>query len=342
MSKITLILVGYGNMGKDWGKVIYKFDQVEVIGVVDILGKNRNQARSDFGLKSSHISDKLDLLVSALKPTAIIDCSIPAAHFQNTLIALKYSCHVLGEKPIALKYKDAEKVVELSRRKKLVYMVNQNYRRNPVLKILQNKISEIGRIYSVNIDYFQGLEFNDTFRYSFHHPLLFDMAIHHFDMARMISGQNAKYVFAAEYNPTTSKFINGSTAFAHFKMNNETILSYRGSWSSVGFNTSYNGNWNIVGEFGTIMWNGDLDLSLEKRTQDNHIVVEKVSLPQEFQLKPYELFLYELRQNLELFIKSISNSTLPDCWCGDNINSLAMVLSAIKSSETNQALAVEN
>lgn len=340
MKPIKIIIVGYGNMGKDWGKVIKKQKTVQVVGIVDKLKNNRNHARNDFCLNENQVSDNLTiLLTNNNKVDAIIDCSPPFAHFDNTVAVLNNNSHILGEKPISLNLKDAKKLVKLSKRKKLTYMINQNYRRNPILTIIKEKIKTIGKIYSINIDYFQSLKFNDTFRYKFDHPILFDMAIHHFDMVRFLTGENASEVYAREYNPITSKFKNGSGVIANFIMKDNSIFSYRGSWSSVGFNTSYNGVWRINGEYGTISWDGDLNLSLEIQSLDNSVKKEKVKIINKFDT--YELFLYELEQNLKLFSKSILNKTIPDCWCGDNIHSLAMVLSAIESSETKKIINIK-
>jgi len=340
MKKFKFALIGYGNMGKDWGKVIRDFKNLELIAVVDVLEKNRIQACKDFELSESQTFDNLSVLLSKVKVDFILDCSPPFAHYKNTLAAFNYSTHVLGEKPISLNPEEAKDVVRLSQDKNLIYMVNQNYRRNPIIQLIKAKIKEIGKLYSVNIDYFQGLEFQDTFRYKFHHPLLLDMAIHHFDLVRMIVGQNAKLVYASEYNPVSSKFIDGSATIAQFKLE-DSQFSYRGSWSSVGFNTSYNGQWRFIGENGTIIWDGDLSLLIERRNKEGNTDKEIVAIPQKFKLKPYDLFLYELKQNLKLFLESISTNTLPDCWCGDNINSLAMVLSAIKSSDKQSVVEIK-
>lgn len=334
MKKIKLVLIGYGNMGRDWRKIIEKNKNIQLVGVVDILKKNRIAARRDFSLKNFQVSDNLEKILSLSNPDAVIDASPPFAHFRNAKIALNYSCHVLGEKPMSLYFDQAKELIALSKTTDKIYMINQNYRRNPIIKIIKDKMKKLGAIYSVNIDYYQSLEFKETFRYTMSHPLLLDMAIHHFDLVRMIINQDAKSVYASEYNPVTSNFKNGSSAFAHFTMNNGIFFSYRGSWSSIVFNTSFNGKWRIVGEYGTLLWDGDSIFSIEKRTDSRCVHKEDVGIPDEFELKPYELFLHELEQNLELFLSSISTGSLPDCWCGDNINSLEMVLSAIKSAES--------
>lgn len=338
MKKTKLILVGYGNMGKEWRKIINKRKDIQLLGVIDILEKNRIQALIDFSLKDFQVADNLQTLLLQYNPHIVIDSSTPQAHFQNTSLALNHFCHVLGEKPMSMTLKEAKVIISLSKAKKRIYMVNQNYRRNPIIQIIKDKMNNIGKVYSINIDYYQSLEFKDTFRYTLNHPLLLDMSIHHFDLVRAMINQSAESVYASEYNPVISKFKNGSSVFAHFKMNKGTMFSYRGSWSSIGFKTSFNGQWKIIGEYGTLIWDGDLSIFLEKRTNSGEIEKEVIRIPTKFRFNPHELFLYELEQNLELLLSSISGNSLPDCWCGDNIDSLAMSLTAIESSETGKAI----
>jgi len=87
-----------------------------------------------------------------------------------------------------------------------------------------------------------------------------------------------------------------------------------------------------------MMWDGNLALSIEKQAKNNKLYKENIEIPKKYLFTPYEMFLYELKENLKLFIKSISEERLPDCWCGDNINSLKMVLSAIRSSEIGEVV----
>lgn len=340
MKKIKLVLIGYGNMGRDWGKVIKSNKNIQLIGVVDTLEKNRIAACKDLSLKSFQVSDNFKKILSLINPDVVIDASPPAVHYGNAKIALNYDCHVVSEKPMSLTLDKAKELVLLSRSKKKIYMVNQNYRRNPLVQIIKDKIGNLGKLYNINIDYYQSLEFKDTFRYSMDHPLLLEMAIHHFDLVRAITSQNANSVYASEFNHVTSRFKGGSSAIVIFQMNDNTLFSYRGSWSSMGFDTSFNGNWRVIGEHGSLIWDGNLSLSLEKRVRNDHTYKETIKVPDKFRFVPYELFLYELEQNLDLFLDSISGGSLPDCWCGDNINSLAMVLSAIESAKSGQKIKI--
>lgn len=330
MKKNKALLIGYGNMGKDWGKIILKRKDIEVVSVIDVLDKNKQQAHIDFSIPTSSVFSSLSKALLLITPDVIIDSSPPFIHPKNSRIALNSHIPILGEKPISLSLKEAEKIVNLSKKNKVLYMVNQNYRRNPVISIVKKTLKSLGNIESIEIDYHQLLNFNDTFRSRFSHPLLIDMAIHHFDLVRYITNSNAEEVFTIEQNPVSSKFINGATAYTTFKMEKRIIFSYRGSWSANRPNSSFNGQWHIICDKGCLYWDGDNEIKIEANSKS-----KTIRIPKKQKMTPYELFLYELSANLDLFLKSISNKTLPDCWCGDNLNSLKMIISASKSSDKN-------
>lgn len=340
MKKTKLILIGYGNMGKNWMSVIIKRRDIGVVGVVDFIEKNRMDAQHDFSLTNSQVSGDLSKLLIDFAPDVIIDCSPPAAHYDNAILILKYKCHILGEKPIALNFSQAKKLVESFEKKKRLYMVNQNYRRNPLIEIIKKNLLDIGKIISVNVNYYQSLEFNDTFRYKFDHPLIMDMSVHHFDLVRLLLNQNANSVFALEYNPSHSKFKNGSDVSAVFRMGKEVIFSYNGSWSAIGHSTSFNGEWRIIGERGTLVWDGNLSINIEIIQPDGKMKCKSIIIPKKLQLQPHDLFLHELSKNLDMFLHSIKTSQKPDTWAGDNLNTLTMVLSAIKSSNESKIIAI--
>jgi predicted dehydrogenase len=337
MKKLKIVLIGYGNMGHEWRKVISKSNNVQVAGVVDLLEGNRKQAIRDFSLNKNQISDDLKELLLKFHPDFVIDCSPPAAHLLNARLSLEFGSHVLGEKPMAMSLNEALTIIRIAKLSKKIYMINQNYRRNPIIPAVQKALALLGRLHSIDVDYFQGLEFKDTFRYSLSHPLLFDMAIHHLDLLRFLTNSEAVSVFAHEYNPKWSRFKNGASVITNFKMKNGVNFNYRGSWCSVGLNTSYNGYWRFSGELGTLIWNGHHALVIERKTGKG-ILKRELGVPKKLVLSPYKLFQMELSTNLSIMIQAIKTGAQPDSSCSDNLKTLKMVLGAIQSSEKKRAI----
>ena len=88
------------------------------------------------------------------------------------------------------------------------------------------------------------------------HVLLVDMAIHTFDTARYISGADPVSVYCKEWNPAGSWYERDSSAIAIFEMSNGLVYTYRGSWCSEGLNTTWESDWRIVGQNGSLKWDG--------------------------------------------------------------------------------------
>lgn len=330
--KTNFVIVGFGNMGRDWVSILRKRKGVEIVGVVDVLDKSLEDALKILSLSNKSVGKSLKEVILETKPDAIINTSPPFMHKLVATTAMKLGCHVLGEKPMALTLTEAKNLIKLSNSTGKIYMLNQNYRWNPIVQVIRRFVSNggLGKMHTININYSQNFNFNDTFRYSMNHPLLLDMAIHHFDLIRSITGADFSKVYCMEYNTPGSKFKNGSSVSAVFKSNDNLIFNYNGAWSNRGGDTSFMGFWKIFGEKGTIIWDGESSPRVEFLSHNKISSKQLKHLGQNIDQR--DIFAYELNASLERFLYSIVNGVSPETWCGDNIYTLKMVLGAIESS----------
>ncbi len=88
-------------------------------------------------------------------------------------------------------------------------------------------------------------------------PLILDMAIHHFDQARCMTGADALAVTCHEFNPAWSWYRHGAGASAIFEMTDGLVFTYRGCWCASGHITEWPAAWRMVGERGTLTWYGE-------------------------------------------------------------------------------------
>ena len=96
--------------------------------------------------------------------------------------------------------------------------------------------------------------------------LLLDMAIHTFDSARFLVDRQPLGVFCREWEPAGSWYRQGSSAAAIFDMSENAVFTYAGSWCADGLRTSWESAWRIVGEKGTLTWDGFADIRAEVRS----------------------------------------------------------------------------
>ena len=137
------------------------------------------------------------------------------------------------------------------------FAVMQNYRYNPGIRRLKRLLEsgEIGPVTTVHSDFYVGAHFGG-FRDHMEHVLLLDMAIHTFDAARLIAGADPVAMYCKEWNPAGSWYDHDASAVAIFELSNNLVYTYRGSWCAEGMNTSWECDWRIVGQTGSVTWDG--------------------------------------------------------------------------------------
>ena len=82
------------------------------------------------------------------------------------------------------------------------------------------------------------------------------MAIHTFDQARFLTGSDAQTVYCHEWNPPISWSGHEPSAVAIFEMDHGIVYTYRGSWCAEGLRTPWESAWRIIGEKGSVLWDG--------------------------------------------------------------------------------------
>jgi predicted dehydrogenase len=160
-------------------------------------------------------------------------------------------------------------------------------------------------------------------------PLILDMSIHHFDMARMLGGVDPVAVYAQEFNPAGSWYKGDVAANCIFEMTGGVVFTYRGSWCSEGCNTSWNGDWRIIGTKGTLLYDHD-------NPPNGQVIASEQDSKRKFgDLEIVDSPIEKAGQHGALveMLHFLETGEKPQCECHDNIKSLAMVFGAIESSK---------
>ena len=337
--KIRALLCGCGGICKAWLNPVSGFEDVEMVGLADINLESAEKIKQEFKLENAVTGTDLKTLLKRAKPDVVFDCTIPTAHAEVTVTALKYGCHVLGEKPMSDSMKNAHKMLNAADKSGKIYAVIQNRRYMDNIIAYKNLIGagEIGELTTLNSDFYIGAHFGG-FRDEMKHVLLIDMAIHSFDQARFISGKDPVSVYCHEFNPKGSWYAHGASAIAVFEMTDGVVLTYRGSWCSEGMNTSWECDWRGVGSKGSCIWDGKELIKGQARNGEEGF------------FRPQKDFTVTLEKKLvhgahagviREFIDCVKNGGIPQTVCHDNIKSLAMVHAAVKSAETGKKVAIE-
>ena len=336
MASERALVVGAGGISGAWFPPLMA-EKVNVVGVVD-LNKSLAEARIKEYRLDALASTDLKAAIKKTKPDFVIDLTVPEAHCTVTCTALAAGCHVIGEKPMANSMAEARRMVRAAEKAKKLYMVSQSRRWEPKHDAIQKTVAkgELGRMTTANCDFFLGAHFGG-FRDVMPSPLILDMSIHHFDLVRYMTGTDPVAVYAKEFNPKGSWYKNEVAASCIFEMTKGVIFTYRGSWCSEGCATSWHGDWRLIGDKGTMLYERDGDPAGE-------VVKGKVtgfSAPlREAKIAKSAMKFTGMHGALREMLTFLRTRKKPQCECHDNIKSLAMVFAAIESSKKGRRVPV--
>ena len=254
---IEAVLVGCGAMSRAWLEAARQIDGLSVVGLVDIEIDRARSRAAEFGLAGAAVGDSLDAILDRTQPDAVFDVVVPAARPSVAFSAFRHGCHLLSEKPLAPSLKDARAMIAAAHDAGRIHAVVQNRRYLAPIRRIRRLLDSgtIGKPTSIHCDFFLAPHFGG-FREEMDHVLLLDMAIHTFDAARAMTGLEGRTVYCREWNPANSWYRQGSSAAAIFDMGDGVIFNYRGSWCADGARTSWEAAWRIVGERGSLVWDG--------------------------------------------------------------------------------------
>lgn len=335
MAEERAIVVGAGGISRVWLNAL-KAEKVNVAAVVDIDKSAAEGRIAEFALKAA-ASDDLAKTLRTARADIVLDLTTPEAHCSVTCAALKAGFHVIGEKPMASSMAQARKMVRTAEQTGKMYMVSQSRRWDAKHEMARRMTysKKIGDVTTVNCDFYAGPHFGG-FREQMPSPLILDMSIHHFDLARYMTGLDPVAVYAREYNPRGSWYAGDAAVSCIFEMTDGVIFTYRASWCGEGCDTSWNGSWRIVGTRGTIVYENDEDPC-------GQVVAGKTGFrrPMRDIKAPASRMKYtEFRGALREMLAYLRKGKTPQTECHDNIKSLAMVFSVIESSRKGKRVPV--
>ena len=328
---IRLVQVGMGNWGENWGtRVLQQSGDVELVACVDLDAGTLEQARQLLNLPAERCFLILESALASVEADAVLITASLPAHVPLALASLNAGKHVLLEKPFAPTVAEAQQVVETAAQRSRVLMISQNYRFFPAVRAVTALVREgtLGSIGTVSIDfrrYKNAAVPEGQPYYQVWQPLLVDMAIHHFDLMRIVLGQEPSQITCQVWNPPWSKYVDPAAAAATITFDSGAVVSYRGSWVSPGPKTCWSGEWDIECTRGEIVWTSRGDTAsdqvtvrpLGKRTR-------RVKLP--------EIALTDRRGSLQAFVQAVRTGQEPECSGRDNLHSLALMYAAVEAA----------
>jgi len=251
---IRLIQVGLGGWGLDWAEaVLPDVASAKVVAFVDADPKVLQSAAQRLSLPPDSLFPNLRTALGAVEADAVLVVLPLAAHVPVSAAALQAGKHVLVEKPFAPTLEEARALNALAAQCGRVLMVSQNYRHHAAVATVARLLrsGEMGKVLSSNIEFRKNWKVTSHRYYEIPGPLLLDMAVHHFDLVRLLFGEVARLA-CRSWNTPDSPFREHAAAEAILEMQSGMIVGYHGSWLSRGAPTTWGGAWTIECEEGVV------------------------------------------------------------------------------------------
>jgi len=319
---LRLIQVGAGGMGRAWLSTIAASTDVELVGLVDLDLDVARSAAAEAGLAGVPLATSLTDLVASTGAEAVVNVTVPKAHHVVNVTAMRSGLAVLCEKPLSESVSQCLSMIAASELTGQLLMVSQSRRYWRHLSAFRRLLAELGPVGILTCEFFKAPHFGG-FREVMAEPLLIDMAIHQFDLARHLIGSNPVSVYCESYNPSWSWFSGHASAEAVFTFADDQRFSFTGSWCSPGAETSWNGSWRASTGSGTALWDGDRAPTAARGEED--LVTEIGDEPE------------QIAGSLAEFVAAVRNQTVPSGEAHSNVQSVLMVEEAYA-----QALAEES
>ena len=166
--------------------------------------------------------------------------------------------------------------------------------------------------------------------YQLEHSILIDMANHHFDLIRFLTGQEFSKVTAFEYETPGNAFRYPSSALCLLTMESGVSVLWDGDWCYLQPRTSWEGEWEFIGSEGRMFWRGEQDKEIKNRFYPMLFMERPGGTLEKI---PFEESIGDRRVPvLDHFIESIAHGRQPEPGAWDNLKTLRAVFGCIEST----------
>lgn len=325
---LRFIQVGLGNWGSRWLQDLRESGlEIEVAACVDARAEALQEAQLSQPIAPERCFTSLETALETVESDVVLIVTNLPSHVEYALLALRRGKHVLMEKPFAQTLAEARQVVSEAEQRGLVFMISQTYRFFPASRVVSELIRKgtLGAVGSVALDFRRPLS-HETRNHKIWQPLLANISVHHFDLMRMVLGQEPLQIDCRTWNPVWSKFEGAPCAAATITFGGGTVVNYRGSIVSTGSMTNWAGEWHMECEGGEIAWTCRGETSF-----DDEVIIRP------FGQEPYAVDLPVFPHTdragaLQAFVRALQSGEEPETSGRNNLGTVALMVAAAESA----------
>jgi predicted dehydrogenase len=330
MAALRVVTWGSGYFARKWLEAVKGRADCVPVGVVSRDPDRLSPLRRDLDLPGMAGYPSLEAAVARGRPDAVIVALPEMLHADAIVRALDAGLHVLTEKPLATSADEARVIVKAAAaRPDRVVMVCQNFRWRPHTRALARAVRDgvVGRPGSLTLTCRQQIRRTtvEGWREQMAEPYLLDFAIHHLDLLRYVTGEEATEVVGLAFRPEWSWFAGNTAAAALIRMASGLVVDYGGTMVAQGLETPQEGLITVIGERGTLHLDERSELRLLGAGEPRTLPTEP--LPDG-----------ELGHGLARFVDAVRHGQPPETHLLDNVRSFALVLAILESAHAGRAV----
>jgi len=190
MSRLNVVVIGAGAMGRSHVRVYSELKDAELVAVCDANKKTAKDVADNYNV--NHYADYKEMIKKE-KIDAVSICVPTKFHKDVAVEVIRNKINVLVEKPIAVTLEEAKEIINEADKNNVRLMVGHIERFNPVVIELKKRIAgnELGKIYKVNCSRLSPFPQRvvDV-------GVIIDLAIHEIDILRYIINSKITRVYA--------------------------------------------------------------------------------------------------------------------------------------------------
>ncbi|HHW48496.1 MAG TPA: Gfo/Idh/MocA family oxidoreductase [Clostridiaceae bacterium] len=163
MKKIRAGVIGMGFIGVSHVEAIRRIGFAELVAVADVNYELAKKKADEYNIPKCYST--VEELLADESIDVVHNCTPNNLHLEINEKIIKAGKHVFSEKPLARTSEESSRMLQLlSEYKNIIHGVNFNYRMNPLVQDMKNKIKngEIGKPYLVHGSYLQDWLLFDT------------------------------------------------------------------------------------------------------------------------------------------------------------------------------------
>lgn len=192
--KIRLALAGCGRISKNhFGAIDAHSQDIDLVGVCD---SDPSRLKAVVDTRNVRGYTQLDAMLEQEHPDVVVLATPSGLHPEQTIKIAQSGCHVMTEKPMATRWEDGKRMVQVCDAAGVRLFVIKQNRRNATLQLLKSAIQKkrFGRIYMVTINVFwarpQSYYDSDAWRgtWEFDGGAFMNQASHYIDLLDWLIG----------------------------------------------------------------------------------------------------------------------------------------------------------